>query len=351
MPRGRRRRGGVGARLLVGVTLAALLMMAVPALAQEGVGRFGGADRFDTALLGSQSEWADNSTNTVVLASAFSYPDALSASAFCGELRAPLLLTSWGSVPANVMDEIARVTPFDAAVGRVVLIGGTAVIGQPVVDQLEAAGFEVSRIAGDNRYETSLAIAEQLLEAQDDRWSGEVWLARGDLFPDGISVSPYAYQIARPVLLTPGDAIPSGIATFMEENVSWAGIVGGPAAISANVVAQRDAMGIDGPRIAGDDRYETAVELAEYALGAGGIPASSDYIGIASGEDFPDALTGGIVTGQAGGVMLLSWQAFAPQATLDFAALHTDPDDAWVFGGHLAVSENARAQIEAVLYP
>ncbi len=347
----KRQRRRPGTRLVVGVALVALLMMAVPALAQDGIGRFGGADRFDTAVLGSQSEWGDDSTNTVVLASAFSYPDALSASALCGELRAPLLLTSWGSVPDDVMDEIARVTPFDAATGRVVLIGGTAVIGPPVVTQLEDAGFEVSRIAGDDRYETSLAIAEQLLAAQDEAWTGEVWLARGDLFPDGISVSPYAYQIARPVLLTPGDAIPSGIAAFMEDNVNWAGIVGGPAAISADVVAQRNAMGIDGPRISGDDRYETSVALAEYALGAGGIPASAEYIGIASGEDFPDALTGGIVTGQADGVLLLSRQASAPQSTLDFAAAHTDPDEAWVFGGHRAVSEDARAQIEGVLYP
>lgn len=344
------RRPGSRIRLLAALTLVALLTMAAPVFAQEGVGRFGGADRFHTAVLGSQSQWGENSTNTVVLASAFSYPDALSASALCGELRAPLLLTSWGSVPANVMAEIERVTPFDADEGRVILIGGTAVIGQPVVEQLEDAGFEVSRIWGNDRYGTSLAIAEQLLEAQDDEWAGEAWLVRGDLFPDGLAVSPYAYQIARPVLLTPGDAIPSGIAGFMDDNIDWAGIVGGPAAISPDVVAQRDAMDIGGPRISGSDRYGTATALAEYALTAGGIPASADYIGIASGENFPDALTGGIVTGQADGVMVLTRQASAPGATLDFAAAHTDPDEAWVFGGHLAVSEQARAQIEAALY-
>lgn len=328
-----------------------LLATAAPAVAQEGVGRFGGADRFATALLGSQSQWGDESTNSVVIANAFSYADALSASALCGQLRAPLLLTSWGEVRNDVLAEIARVTPFDATTGTVYLIGGTAVIGTPVEQQLEAAGYNVERIHGADRYATSAAIADRVRQAQGGDWQGNVWLTRGDDFPDGLAVSPYAYQIARPVLLTPPAALPASVALFMDEHVDWAGIVGGPQAVSANVVAQRNAMGIDGPRIDGPDRYATSAELASYALTAGGIPATADYIGIASGENFPDALAGGIVTGQANGVILLSARAFAPQSVLGFAANHQNPNEAWVFGGHLAVSENARAAFDAVLYP
>ena len=347
-------RGAKRAGIIAAVVFTMLFATAGPAIAQvlEGVGRYGGADRYHTALLGSQSQWPDNSTNSVVLANAYEFADSLSASAICGELRAPLLLTSWGEVRADVMAEIERVTPFDAETGTVWLVGGTDVIGSPVAEQLTDAGFNVFRIGGDDRYETSLLVAQQLRAAQDERWAGEVWLVRGDLFPDGLAVSPYAYQIARPVLLTRPASLPDGIAEFMEENVNWAGIIGGPEAVSSDVVAERDALGIGGPRIGGGNRYETSAELARYALTAGAFPAEVNYLGIASGQNFPDALTGGIVAGQANGFMVLTRQASAPQSVLDFAADHPEPEEgAWVFGGFRAVSEDARAQFEEVLYP
>ena len=72
-------------------------------------------------------------------------------------------------------------------------------------------------------------------------------------------------------------------------------IAGGTAAVSKEVEEQLRALNAGSvKRLAGEDRYETGVLIAETFYGRTG----SVYI--ASGEDFPDGLTGGVIAGLSG---------------------------------------------------
>lgn len=62
-------------------------------------------------------------------------------------------------------------------------------------------------------------------------------------------------------------------------------------------------------RIAGADRYETAVEISRQ------VPVVSDQVLITSGENFPDAITAGWVSGALGLPVLLVRPDSVPAVT------------------------------------
>jgi putative cell wall-binding protein len=85
-------------------------------------------------------------------------------------------------------------------------------------------------------------------------------------------------------------------------------------------------------RIGGGDRYETAAKIA---LNNG----SNDYVVLASGENFPDALSSGYLANQVGGgSILLTRQASLPQPTLS-AMRELGTRTVFVVGGPAAVSD------------
>jgi putative cell wall-binding protein len=137
------------------------------------------------------------------------------------------------------------------------------------------------RIAGAGRYETAVEIAKQ-------GWpSGAtaVILARGDLFPDALAGAPLAFKMDAPILLTTQKQLPSVTKNEIKKlNAKKVYILGGPKAIEFRVEKELKEMGLTVERIYGNDRYETAVEIAKR------LGSSKDEVIVATGVDFPDAL-------------------------------------------------------------
>jgi putative cell wall-binding protein len=75
-------------------------------------------------------------SDTVLLATAGNFPDALAAGALAAKLDAPILLTRTGSVPDVMGDELARLSPEE-----VLILGGTAAVGAAVETALRAEGY------------------------------------------------------------------------------------------------------------------------------------------------------------------------------------------------------------------
>ena len=82
---------------------------------------------------------------------------------------------------------------------KVVLIGGTGVISANVENTLKSNGLTVSRIGGENRYETSLMIAKELDKLIDVQ---TVYMAYGLGEPDALSIAAQAGQTKQPIILT-----------------------------------------------------------------------------------------------------------------------------------------------------
>lgn len=95
-------------------------------------------------------------------------------------------------------------------------------------------------------------------------------------------------------------------------------------------------------RIAGDDRYETAVEISQsgYADGA-------DVVYVASGQLWPDALTAGPAAATEGGPLLLVREGEAPEVVLDEIE-RLGAERVVIVGGLPSVNADVEASIAAI---
>ena len=107
---------------------------ALPAYATvspSGVLRISGTDRYATAA--QVGELFSANVSTVYIATGSNYPDALAGGAAASYEDAPLLLVTYATIPASTVSELARLSP-----ARIVVLGGTGVISDAVMDALAA---------------------------------------------------------------------------------------------------------------------------------------------------------------------------------------------------------------------
>lgn len=95
-------------------------------------------------------------------------------------------------------------------------------------------------------------------------------------------------------------------------------------------------------RIAGGNRFETAVEVSK-----AGYPEGAPVVYVASGEVWPDALTAGPAAAHEGGPLLLVRQGQADDVVLEEIA-RLGADRVVIVGGTPSVSAEVEASIEAV---
>jgi putative cell wall-binding protein len=284
------------------------------------------ADRFGTAIAVSTGEFATaSSAGAVVLASSRDYADALVGTPLAAAKNAPLLFAHGGAVGAATQAEIQRVLP---AGGTVYVLGGTAVMPASVVTAVTGLGYVVVRLAGADRFGTSLAVAHALGDP------GKVLLATGISFPDALAAGPAAAHVGGVVLLTNGPTMTATVRAYLTAHPGTVWAVGGPA-----VAADPSAI-----PLAGADRYATAVAVASVLFAA---PTS---VGVASGATFPDALSGGAFQAHAGGPMLLT----APESLTPVTGAYLNDAKSTVittslFGGPSALSAAVQSAVGAAL--
>ncbi len=304
-----------------------------------------GADRYETTVRTSQA--AFESASTVVIATGENWPDALGGAALAGAKGGPILLTRAASLPPTVLAEIRRLGASEA-----IILGGEGAVS-PAVEQALAAelgGNAVSRIGGATRYETAELVARATRDALGGRYSGMCFVATGESFPDSLAASPLAAAQGWPLVLTePGALAPSARQAMEEIGVSGAVVLGGAGVVAESVESTLAAwLGDDAvERISGVDRYETAAEMADFAVAQG---LCWDGAAIATGLDFPDALAGGVLQGRAGSVLLLTRGTTLVAPVRDrLAAECGDVRSLRYLGGDGAVSCAVKAAVDAVV--
>ncbi|WP_286170891.1 cell wall-binding repeat-containing protein [Bacillus sp. NTK071] len=157
---------------------------------------------------------------------------------------------------------------------------GRASDHDPVLAKIQMEN-KVDRTSGENRYETAIEISKKGWDSADT-----IVLARGDMFPDALAGAPLAYKYDAPILLTEKYKVSSAL----KEEIARLGaekaiILGGEQAISTYVEYSLKSLGLKVERIGGEDRYETAVNIAAKL---GGSP---DKAILANARNFPDALS------------------------------------------------------------
>jgi putative cell wall-binding protein len=215
-------------------------------------------------------------------------------------------------------------------------------------DQLDITSvpgaFPHTRLAGADRYGTAVAISQSAFQPQSP--GSAVTVASGANFPDALAAGPVAAAQGGPLLLVPQDgALPTTVSTELTRlKPSSVNIAGGTAAISSLVESELPGFGAGTVfRRAGQDRYETAAQLA--GITNGGLGKT---VFIATGASFPDALGGSAAAGRLGGALLLTDRLVLPAATAS-ALSSGNPTKVVILGGTAVIDPAILTQVHALL--
>lgn len=312
------------------------------AVDEEAVDRVSGPERIATALAVSQRDWT--SAPDVLLATSRDYPDALASGSLAATLDAPLLLTQPDDLPDAVRAELDRL---DAR--TVWILGGGKAVSAAVEDELDGLGLETRRVAGATRIET----AQQIAFSPSAATRPVVALVMAEDWPAAVAAGALAASPDRiPTLLTQPDTLPAPTRSALEElQATEVLVIGGTTAVSEAVVEELRELGYTVERLAGDTRYHTSRVVAEEALSRSTDEATRPVV-LATGKDFPDALTAGALAARLSGALVLAPPcalADAPPTREFLEANRTRLRPAVIVGGTAAVSQRVMEDVAAVL--
>lgn len=186
-------------------------------------------------------------------------------------------------------------------------VGATPALADP-------AGL--GRLAGADRVATAVAVSEAAFPTPGSARAAV--LATSLSYPDALVGGPLAAAKDGPLLLTSPRRLDPATAAELARVTpkgSTVYLLGGVSALSEAVASQVAERGYPVVRLAGVDRYGTAVAVAR-ALG------DPPRVLLATGSDFPDALLAGVAAAEDHGAVLLSAGALPAPETSAYLLLH-----------------------------
>jgi len=292
--------------------------------------RIFGQDAIGTSLAISQAMFADSSATAVVLARSDHFADALAGGPLAAAKSGPLLITPGAGISADldqrVLAEIRRILP----PGRTVyVLGGKLALSSEIDRALQGLGYVVVRVAGPNQFATAVAIANELGNPTT------VFEATGSSFPDALSAVPAAIQAHGAILLTQDNTQAPETAAYLAAHppvTRYA--IGGPLA-----AAGADPLAVP---VYGQDLFSTSAVVANAFF------PNASTIGVATGLDFPDALSGGVFMGAPGHVgpmVLVLPSSPIPASIVAYLTRNAGTTLSYLFGGPLAVGDDVASFI------
>lgn len=290
--------------------------------------RLGGANRYETSVAISKSGWLNGSAYAV-LTTGNDYPDALSAAPLAKKYNAPILLTDTDSIPQDTLDEIKRLNT-----KHIFICGGTGVVSQTIENQLNTMGITTERLQGTDRFGTSVAIANKLGAV-----SGELMVANGYDWSDALTASSIAAKMGIPIILTDKDVLPDSINSFIgRKNFSKTYILGDTDLIS-NAVANKFT---NVERIVGANEYERNINIIKRFQS----DLDLSNICIATGTDFPDALSGSALAAtMSSAIVLVDNSGIQDVTTQYITQSFAQTQNVYVFGLQGAVSDDVISKL------
>lgn len=161
------------------------------------VERLEGANRYGTAAAIS-AEWFDEGVPAAFIATGLGFADALAGAPAAAMSESPLLLVRPDRIPVETADELNRLKP-----QRIYVLGGPSVVNNTVEEEL--AGYttgQVTRLAGDDRYETAAAITSTFWTRTDG------YVATGWGYADALTGGAVAGHRNQPMLLVKDGVVP-----------------------------------------------------------------------------------------------------------------------------------------------
>lgn len=215
-------------------------------------------------------------------------------------------------------------------------------LASAVVNVARIPGSGVHRWSGESRYQTAVRIAE----ASGLRAATSAFVATGVDFPDALAAAAAAGSRSAPILLvgkTNADAQPA--INFLQSmpNLTNVYVIGGSAAVSHQLL---DTIKNHLPkstvtRIKGDSRFETAAEIAQRFF------KNATEVFVATGSNFPDALTAAAAAGRLNAPVLLTGADISDYLANYLTSL-PGPVRVHLVGGPAVVPDSIITQIKAL---
>lgn len=297
-------------------------------------------NRYSTAVGVSQRRFPKKGSATqAFLASGTTFADALAAASLTGKDKAPLLLATKNILPDETAAELTRALAKD---GQVKIIGGAEVIGPEVEEAIQNLGFKTVRIAGTSREGTAAKIASFL------KTSRSVFIVNRDAFPDAVSAGGPANKQQIPLLFTDTDSLNDITQRYLENHpqIDTAYMIGGSSVISKQV--EQELRGLSTlktvTRLAGEQRYSTNLAVIKE------FTPKPETLVLATGENYPDALTGSSLVGdEKGSLILVEPTGYKPDTKTYIDGTRPALDTALLLGGPAAIDKQLDTQLAEAL--
>ncbi len=289
--------------------------------------RIAGLDAVETAIQVAERAYPTGA-DTLILARNDNFPDALAGVPLAYKMQAPILLTPSSGLTPSLRNEITKLAP-----KTIYLLGGKVAIRPEIEVELQT-NYVVKRLAGDTCFGTAEAIAEEL------GTSGKAVITNGNSFSDALVIASLAAQEGEPILLTDPIDLPKKTSEALKSlSITQTLIIGGVAVINEAITAQ-----LPNPvRLSGWTSYDTEVAVLEL------YPPTGSTLYLATGENYPDALTGSALAAQSGSsIVLVPVSEPLPNNLVALLKAHKGKGLA-VLGGSVALPAKVVANIRTLL--
>ena len=291
---------------IAALAVACMIPAGVSSANVENVSRIAGKDRIATSIEISKAMF--NESDNVVLASGFNFADALSAGQLAAALNAPLILSS-DQLDSRTSDEIAKLKP-----KNIYIVGGENALGSNIEESVKSTvnDINIERLKGNNRYETSVKVMEKTKEFVDAEY---LLIASGKNFPDALSATSFMADHKALMVLSDGNSYPK---SDLQE-------------IAIGGVNQLPLNGFTGERIAGNDRYQTALAIAKRSF------ENNENAILANSKVFADSLSAVSVAKNYKAPIILTDNENLTQSTKSYLE---NMNSVTIIGGEKSVSSN-----------
>ncbi|WP_010293672.1 cell wall-binding repeat-containing protein [Clostridium senegalense] len=277
--------------LLLGATVASASTGVFAVESKEIIKeKLAGETRFETAVEVSNKF---GKADTVVLVNYTGIADALAATPLAKMKNAPILLTEAGSLTKATSDQITKL-----GAKKVIVIGGETAVSKNVVKQLEELKLDVERVAGEDRYATSEAVANEM--GKDGKVEKVAVVNGIKGLADALSVAAPAAKEGMAIVLSDGTSVRAGQKVLDEAKTKY--VIGGETVVSKELTEKLDAE-----RLAGANRNATNAEVLNKFYDAKEL--DKVYVakdGAAKENQLVDALAAGPLAGKEGNPLVLA---------------------------------------------
>ena len=288
------------------LAVACMIPAGVSSANVENVTRIAGEDRIATSIEISKAMF--NETDNVVLASGYNFADALSAGQLAAALNAPLILSK-DQLDSRTSDEIAKLKP-----KNIYIVGGETALSSNIEESVKSVvnDINIERLKGNDRYETSVKVMEKTKEFVDAEY---LLIASGKNFPDALSATSFMADHKALMVLSDGNSYPK---SDLQE-------------IAIGGVNQLPLNGFTGERIAGNDRYQTALAIARRSF------ENNENAILANSKVFADSLSAVSVAKNYKAPIILTDNENLTQSTKSYLE---NMNSVTIIGGEKSISSN-----------